>query len=92
MLVDDLDSAMDWLFEAFRIYPSERVDIVGSGVNNAVYAFANHTYLELIAPYNEESSAYRLLSRSGPGWRPSSHPRPPEAAPIRAREFPSTHQ
>jgi hypothetical protein len=68
VLVDDLDDALDWIAQCFKAYPSERVDIAGAGVNNAVYAFANRTYLELIEPYNPESSAYRLLGRAGPGW------------------------
>ena len=68
VLVEELDAAMDWLHAAFGAYPSERVDIKSSGVNNAVYAFANRTYLELIEPYDTSSSAFRLLSRSGPGW------------------------
>jgi len=68
VLVDDLDTALDWMAECLKAYPSERVDIAGAGVNNAVYAFANRTYLELIEPYNQESSAYRLLKRCGPGW------------------------
>lgn len=68
VLVDDLDLALDWMAEFLKAYPSERVDIVGAGVNNAVYAFGNRTYLELIEPYNPDSSAQRLLTRSGPGW------------------------
>ena len=68
VLVDDLDAALDWIAEVFKAYPSERVDITGAGVNNAVYAFANRTYLELIEPYNPNSGAYRLLERFGPGW------------------------
>ena len=68
VLVDDLDAALDWISAVFKAYPSERVDITGAGVNNAVYAFANRTYLELIEPYNPQSGAYRLLERFGPGW------------------------
>ena len=40
VLVDDLDAALDWISAVFKAYPSERVDIAGAGVNNAVYAFA----------------------------------------------------
>ena len=69
VLVDDLDVALDWLSAVLKAYPSERVDISGAGVNNAVYAFANRTYLELIEPYNPQSGAYRLLKRFGPGWQ-----------------------
>lgn len=68
VLVDDMNAAIDWLARTFLAYPSERVDIANAGVNNAVYAFSNQTYLELIEPYNPESSAYRLLRRNGPGW------------------------
>ena len=68
VLVDDLDAALGWISKVFKAYPSERVDISGAGVNNAVYAFANRTYLELIEPYNPQSGAYRLLKRFGPGW------------------------
>ena len=68
VLVDDLDATMDWIAAVLQAYPSERVDIKRSGVNNAVYAFGNRTYLELIEPYDSESSAHRLLQRSGPGW------------------------
>ena len=68
ILVEDLDEAMDWLHRVFGIFPSERVDIARSGVNNAVYAFSNRTYLELIEPYDSEGSAHRLLKRQGPGW------------------------
>ncbi|OUU11156.1 MAG: hypothetical protein CBB94_03030 [Gammaproteobacteria bacterium TMED34] len=68
VLVHDIDEAMDWLHGVFGIFPSERVDIARSGVNNAVYAFGNRTYLELIEPYDPESSAYRLLKQNGPGW------------------------
>ena len=68
VLVEDLDEAMDWLHRVFGIFPSERVDIARSGVNNAVYAFGNRTYLELIEPYDPEGSAYRLLKQNGPGW------------------------
>ncbi|MDA0791729.1 MAG: VOC family protein [Proteobacteria bacterium] len=68
LLVRSLDTTMDWLHAAFGVFPSERVNIRRAGVHNAVYAFANRTYLELIEPYEPTSSAYRLLQRSGPGW------------------------
>ncbi len=68
ILVQDMDSAMRWMYEMFGAYPSERVNIVRSGLNNAVYAFHDTSTIELIEPYNPQSSAYRLLQRTGPGW------------------------
>jgi catechol 2,3-dioxygenase-like lactoylglutathione lyase family enzyme len=50
------------------MYPSERVRIRFAGVNNAVYALSGQTFLELIEPFVPESSAGKLLARTGEGW------------------------
>jgi len=68
ILCRNLDATLDFLHGWLGIYPSERVDIKNTGVNNAVYAFDNHTFLELIEPYEPGASAYRLLERYGDGW------------------------
>jgi methylmalonyl-CoA/ethylmalonyl-CoA epimerase len=68
ILCRDIDATMDLLHALLGIYPSERVDIVNTGVNNAVYAFAGQTFLELIEPYDPGCAAMRLLDRHGEGW------------------------
>lgn len=68
ILCRDLDRTMDLLHAMLGIYPSERVSIPYAGVRNAVYAFNDMTFLELIEPYDEKSSAARLLERNGEGW------------------------
>ncbi len=67
-LVADLDRSMDFLHALFGMYPSERVRITTAGVDNAVYALGNETFIELIAPYEPSSAAWRLLQARGPGW------------------------
>lgn len=59
---------MDRLHALFGMYPSERVNIVNTGVHNAVYALGGMTFLELIQPYDPECAAMRLLERCGEGW------------------------
>jgi catechol 2,3-dioxygenase-like lactoylglutathione lyase family enzyme len=39
-----------------------------AGVDNAVYALGDQTFLELIEPFVPESSAGKLLARTGEGW------------------------
>lgn len=68
ILCRDIDATMDLLHALLGAYPSERVDIRNTGVNNAVYAFADQTFLELIEPYDPDASAMRLLDRLGEGW------------------------
>jgi len=68
LLCRDLDRTMDFLHGLLGIYPSERVDITTAGVHNAVYAFDGQTFLELIAPYDPDCAAMRLLHRYGEGW------------------------
>ncbi len=67
-LVADIDASMDFLHALFGMYPSERVRITNAGVDNAVYALGNETFIELIAPYDPSSAAWRLLDTRGPGW------------------------
>lgn len=67
-LVAGIDASMDFLHALFGMYPSERVRITNAGVDNAVYALKNETFIELIAPYDPSSAASRLLSGRGPGW------------------------
>lgn len=68
LLCRNIDATMDRLHALFGCYPSERVDIKDTGVNNAVYAFGGFTFLELIEPYDPASAAMRLLERSGEGF------------------------
>jgi hypothetical protein len=68
ILCRDLDDTMDRLHAMFGIFPSERVDITNTGVNNAVYAMGGFTFLELIEPYDREAAAGRLLDRFGEGF------------------------
>ena len=68
ILVRDLEATLDRLHALFGMYPSERVRIRFAGVNNAVYALGGQTFLELIEPFDPESSAARLLARTGEGW------------------------
>lgn len=68
ILCRDIHATMDRLHAMFGIYPSERVDIRDTGVNNAVYALGGFTFLELIEPYETGSAAYRLLERFGEGF------------------------
>lgn len=68
ILCRDLNKTMDFLQKAFGMYPSERVDIKNTGVNNAVYALGDMTFLELIEPYDPDCAAMRLLNRYGEGW------------------------
>jgi hypothetical protein len=68
ILCRDIDATMDRLHAMFGIYPSERVDIRDTGVNNAVYALGGFSFLELIEPYETGSAAYRLLERFGEGF------------------------
>ena len=65
LLVRSLDATLDRLQELFGMYPSERVRIPFAGVDNAVYALGGQTFLELIEPYVPESSAGKLLARTG---------------------------
>jgi len=65
LLISSMDQTMDLLQAVFGAYPSERVDIKNTGVNNAVYAFGDMTFLELIEPYDPGCSALRLLERGG---------------------------
>jgi catechol 2,3-dioxygenase-like lactoylglutathione lyase family enzyme len=67
-LIKSMDQTMDLLQALLGAYPSERVDIKNTGVNNAVYAFEEMTFLELIEPYEPGCSALRLLERAGEGW------------------------
>ena len=68
LLVRSLDATLDRLQALFGMYPSERVRIRFAGVDNAVYALGDQTFLELIEPYVPESSAGKLLARTGEGW------------------------
>lgn len=68
LLVRSLDATLDRLQALFGMYPSERVRIRFAGVDNAVYALGDQTFLELIEPYEPESSAGKLLARTGEGW------------------------
>jgi catechol 2,3-dioxygenase-like lactoylglutathione lyase family enzyme len=68
LLVRGLDATLDRLHALFGIYPSERVRIRFAGVDNAVYALGGQTFLELIEPFVPESSAGKLLARTGEGW------------------------
>jgi catechol 2,3-dioxygenase-like lactoylglutathione lyase family enzyme len=68
LLVRSLDATLDRLQTLFGMYPSERVRIRFAGVDNAVYALGGQTFLELIEPYVPESSAGKLLARTGEGW------------------------
>lgn len=81
-LVRDMDEAMDHCQALFGIYPSERVHITPSGVDNAVYAFEGETFLELICPYDDDDAAGRLLARRGAGWHMVSFDTTPEQAPT----------
>jgi catechol 2,3-dioxygenase-like lactoylglutathione lyase family enzyme len=68
LLVRSLDATLDRLQALFGMYPSERVRIRFAGVDNAVYALGDQTFLELIEPFVPESSAGKLLARTGEGW------------------------
>lgn len=68
ILCRDIDRTMDFLHALLGAYPSERIEIPYAGVRNAVYAFENMTFLELIEPYDPKASAMRLLERNGEGW------------------------
>ncbi|MHB8574108.1 MAG: VOC family protein [Dehalococcoidia bacterium] len=68
LLCRDIDRTMDFLHAMLGIFPSERVDIKNTGVNNAVYALDGMTFLELIEPYDPGCAAMRLMDRFGEGW------------------------
>jgi len=89
ILCRDIDRTMDFLHTLLGIFPSERVDIKNTGVNNAVYAFGGMTFLELIEPYDPGCAAMRLLERFGEGWHMLTVdlvPAPPEAIERRLAE------
>jgi methylmalonyl-CoA/ethylmalonyl-CoA epimerase len=102
LLCREIDRTMDFLHGLLGIYPSERVDIKNTGVNNAVYAFEGQTFLELIEPYDADCPAMRLLNRHGEGWHmltvdlvdgaPEAAARGLEAAGVRVVRENSTRQ
>jgi catechol 2,3-dioxygenase-like lactoylglutathione lyase family enzyme len=102
LLCRDIDQTMDFLHGLLGIYPSERVDIRNTGVNNAVYALDGQTFLELIEPYDPDCAAIRLLNRYGEGWHmisvdlvdgaPEAVARGLEAAGVRVVRENSTRQ
>lgn len=63
LAVADLDEACDRMHALFGALPSERMPDY-----NAVYAFGNHTFLELLGPVNEEHTRARFVRRNGPGF------------------------
>lgn len=65
VVVDDLDAASDRVFELFRAAPSERND--SETFRNAVYAFGNDTYLELLDGMHEGHTRMKFLRNFGPG-------------------------
>ncbi len=79
VVVADVDEAVDRVHELLGAVPSERlmganeVDQSGrvqdaSAARNAVYAFADTTFLELLGPVEEGHTRWRFLQRFGPGY------------------------
>jgi hypothetical protein len=63
LVVDGLEVAVDRMHDLFGAVPSER--LLG---RNAVYAFENETFLELLGPVDEGHTRWRFLRRFGPGY------------------------
>jgi hypothetical protein len=63
LVVDDLEVAVDRMHDLFGAVPSERLP-----GRNAVYAFENETFLELLGPVEEGHTRWRFLRRFGPGY------------------------
>ena len=62
LAVANLDVAVDRMHDLLGAVPSER--LLG---RNAVYAFENETFLELLGPVNEQHTRWRFLKNFGPG-------------------------
>jgi hypothetical protein len=65
VVVHDLDAGVDRMHELFLAVPSERNDT--REFANAVYAFGNNTYLELLDGRYEEHTRARFLRQFGAG-------------------------
>src|SRR5262245_18000092 len=63
LVVEDLEVAVDRMHDLFGAVPSER--LLG---RNAVYAFENETFLELLGPVDEGHTRWRFLRKFGPGY------------------------
>ena len=62
LTVRDLPEAVDRMHALLGAVPSEQ-----NAWGNAVYAFGNTTFLELLGPVNESHTRWRFLRDFGPG-------------------------
>lgn len=65
VVVHDLDAAGDRMFALFKAVPSEKNN--SDAFRNAVYAFDNWTYLEVLDGMHEGHTRGRFLEQFGPG-------------------------
>lgn len=67
-LVASMDESLDTLHDVLGTFPSRRNRLDETGVDLAITPFPNETFLELIAPFDADSAAHRLVTTRGPGW------------------------